>query len=129
VIYENEEFHLLQSALNIEDGQDGLRYNKVVIGRRGRGRHAHPAAADFRFSCNSFLTLFANSHLYILDTPLFRVRNKKRTIYCYSEQEKEAAIAQLGASHESLDSRGSVKISAGEFKDFIGENIRLEPVI
>lgn len=128
VIYENEEFHLLQSALNVEDGLDGLRYNKVVIATDADVDGMHIRLLLISFFLQFFPDLIRNSHLYILDTPLFRVRNKKRTMYCYSEQEKEAAIKVLGASHEITRFKGLGEISAGEFKDFIGENIRLEPV-
>ena len=128
VIYENEEFHLLQSALNVEDGLDGLRYNKVVIATDADVDGMHIRLLLISFFLQFFPDLIRNNHLYILDTPLFRVRNKKRTMYCYSEQEKQAAIKVLGASHEITRFKGLGEISAGEFKDFIGENIRLEPV-
>ena len=128
VIYENEEFHLLQSALNIEEGMDGLRYNKVVIATDADVDGMHIRLLLISFFLQFFPDLIRNGHLYILETPLFRVRNKKRTIYCYNEQEKQAAIAALGASHEITRFKGLGEISAGEFKDFIGENIRLEPV-
>ena len=128
VIYENEEFHLLQSALNIEDGFDGLRYNKIVIATDADVDGMHIRLLLISFFLQFFPDLIRNGHLFILDTPLFRVRNKKKTIYCYSEQEKQAAVAELGASHEITRFKGLGEISAGEFKDFIGENIRLEPV-
>ena len=128
VIYENEEFHLLQSALNVEEGLDGLRYNKVVIATDADVDGMHIRLLLISFFLQFFPDLIRNGHLYILDTPLFRVRNKKKTMYCYSEQEKQAAIKQLGASHEITRFKGLGEISAGEFKDFIGENIRLEPV-
>jgi len=128
VIYENEEFHLLQSALNIEDGLDGLRYAKVVIATDADVDGMHIRLLLISFFLQFFPELIGRGHLHILDTPLFRVRNKKRTIYCYSDQEKQAAIAELGASHEITRFKGLGEISAGEFKDFIGENIRLEPV-
>jgi topoisomerase-4 subunit B len=128
VIYENEEFHLLQSALNIEDGLDGLRYNKIVIATDADVDGMHIRLLLLSFFLQFFPDVIRNNHLFILDTPLFRVRNKKKTMYCYSEQEKEAAIAELGASHEITRFKGLGEISAGEFKDFIGENIRLEPV-
>ena len=128
VIYENEEFHLLQSALNVEDGLDGLRYNKVVIATDADVDGMHIRLLLISFFLQFFPDLIRNGHLYILDTPLFRVRNKKKTMYCYSEAEKQAAIKQLGASHEITRFKGLGEISAGEFKDFIGENIRLEPV-
>ena len=128
VIYENEEFHLLQSALNIEDGMDGLRYNRVVIATDADVDGMHIRLLLISFFLQFFPDLIRNGHLFILETPLFRVRNKKETIYCYSEPEKQAAMAKLGASHEITRFKGLGEISAGEFKDFIGENIRLEPV-
>ena len=128
VIYENEEFHLLQSALNVEEAMDGLRYNKIVIATDADVDGMHIRLLLISFFLQFFPDLIRNGHLFILETPLFRVRNKKRTIYCYSEQEKQAAIAELGATHEITRFKGLGEISAGEFKDFIGENIRLEPV-
>jgi topoisomerase IV subunit B len=128
VIYENEEFHLLQSALNIEDGMDGLRYNKVVIATDADVDGMHIRLLLISFFLQFFPDLIRNGHLFILDTPLFRVRNKRETIYCYSEEEKRAAVQKLGASHEITRFKGLGEISAGEFKGFIGENIRLEPV-
>jgi topoisomerase-4 subunit B len=128
VIYENEEFHLLQSALNVEESLDGLRYNKVVIATDADVDGMHIRLLLISFFLQYFPDLIRNGHLYILETPLFRVRNKKRTMYCYSEAEKQAAIAELGASHEITRFKGLGEISASEFKDFIGENIRLEPV-
>ncbi len=128
VIYENEEFHLLQSALNIEDGFDGLRYNKIVIATDADVDGMHIRLLLISFFLQFFPDLIRNGHLFILDTPLFRVRNKKETIYCYSDEEKQRAIKKLGASHEITRFKGLGEISAGEFKDFIGENIRLEPV-
>lgn len=128
VIYENEEFHLLQSALNIEEGLDGLRYNRVVIATDADVDGMHIRLLLISFFLQFFPDLIRNGHLFILETPLFRVRNKKRTIYCYNEGEKQAAIAELGASHEITRFKGLGEISAGEFKDFIGEAIRLEPV-
>lgn len=128
VIYENEEFHLLQSALNIEDGLDGLRYNKIVIATDADVDGMHIRLLLLSFFLQFFPDVIRNNHLFILDTPLFRVRNKKKTMYCYSEEEKQAAIKELGASHEITRFKGLGEISANEFKDFIGENIRLEPV-
>ncbi len=128
VIYENEEFHLLQSALNIEDGLDGLRYNRIVIATDADVDGMHIRLLLLSFFLQFFPDVIRNNHLFILDTPLFRVRNKRITKYCYSEQEKQAAVAELGASHEITRFKGLGEISAGEFKDFIGENIRLEPV-
>lgn len=128
VIYENEEFHLLQSALNVEEGMDGLRYNQIVIATDADVDGMHIRLLLISFFLQFFPDLIRNGHVFILETPLFRVRNKKRTIYCYSQAEKQAAIAELGASHEITRFKGLGEISAGEFKDFIGENIRLEPV-
>jgi topoisomerase-4 subunit B len=128
VIYENEEFHLLQSALNIEDGLDGLRYNRIVVATDADVDGMHIRLLLLSFFLQFFPDVIRNGHLFILETPLFRVRNKKQTIYCYSEQEKQAAVAELGATHEITRFKGLGEISAGEFKDFIGENIRLEPV-
>jgi topoisomerase IV subunit B len=128
VIYENEEFHLLQSALNIEDGLDGLRYNKIVIATDADVDGMHIRLLLLSFFLQFFPDVIRNGHLFILETPLFRVRNKRKTIYCYSEQEKQAAVEELGAGHEITRFKGLGEISASEFKDFIGENIRLEPV-
>jgi len=128
VIYENEEFHLLQSALNIEEGLDGLRYNRIVIATDADVDGMHIRLLLISFFLQFFPDVIRNGHLFILETPLFRVRNKKRTIYCYDEREKQSAIAELGASHEITRFKGLGEISSGEFKDFIGEAIRLEPV-
>ncbi|MBI5767700.1 MAG: type IIA DNA topoisomerase subunit B [Verrucomicrobia bacterium] len=128
VIYENEEFHLLQSALNIEEGLDGLRYNQIVIATDADVDGMHIRLLLLSFFLQFFPDIIRNGHLHILETPLFRVRNKKETIYCYDEREKQAAMEKLGASHEITRFKGLGEISAGEFKDFIGENIRLEPV-
>ncbi len=128
VIYENEEFHLLQSALNIEDGLDGLRYNKIIIATDADVDGMHIRLLLLSFFLQFFPDVIRNNHLFILETPLFRVRNKKKTMYCYSEQEKQQAMAELGTTHEITRFKGLGEISAGEFKDFIGENIRLDPV-
>ena len=128
VIYENEEFHLLQSALNIEEGMDGLRYNKIVIATDADVDGMHIRLLLISFFLQFFPDLIRNGHLYILETPLFRVRNKKETIYCYSEAEKQAAMLKLRNGQEITRFKGLGEISAGEFKDFIGEKIRLEPV-
>ncbi len=128
VIYENEEFHLLQSALNVEEGLDGLRYNRVVIATDADVDGMHIRLLLISFFLQFFPDLIRNGHLFLLETPLFRVRNKKRTVYCYNEAEKQAAMAELGAGHEITRFKGLGEISAGEFKDFIGEAIRLEPV-
>lgn len=128
VIYENEEFHLLQSALNIEEGIEGLRYNNVVIATDADVDGMHIRLLLISFFLQFFPELISNGHLYILETPLFRVRNKKETRYCYSEAEKQAALMKLGQSAEVTRFKGLGEISADEFKDFIGEKIRLEKV-
>jgi len=128
VIYENEEFHLLQSALNIEDGLDGLRYAKVIIATDADVDGMHIRLLLISFFLQFFPELIAHGHLYILETPLFRVRNKKETHYCYSEAEKAAAVGKVGAAAEITRFKGLGEISAGEFKAFIGEDIKLEPL-
>lgn len=128
VIYENEEFHLLQSALNIEDGLDGLRYNKVIIATDADVDGMHIRLLLISFFVKFFPDLITRGHLSILETPLFRVRNKKSTHYCYSDEERRAAMEKLGKSAEVTRFKGLGEISAGEFKDFIGDNIKLEPV-
>jgi topoisomerase-4 subunit B len=128
VIYENEEFHLLQSALNIEDGLDGLRYGKVVIATDADVDGMHIRLLLISFFLQFFPELIAHGHLFILETPLFRVRNKKETHYCYTEAEKQAAVDKVGAAAEITRFKGLGEISAGEFKAFIGDEIRLEPL-
>jgi topoisomerase-4 subunit B len=128
VIYENEEFHLLQSALNIEDGLDGLRYGKVVIATDADVDGMHIRLLLISFFLQFFPELIAHGHLFILETPLFRVRNKKETHYCYTDAEKQAAIEKVGAAAEITRFKGLGEISAGEFKGFIGDDIRLEPL-
>lgn len=128
VIYENEEFHLLQSALNIEDGLDGLRYNNVVIATDADVDGMHIRLLLISFVVKFFPELITNGHLTVLETPLFRVRNKKKTIYCYSEAEKQAALRELGKTAEITRFKGLGEVSPGEFKDFIGMGMRLEPV-
>ena len=128
VIYENEEFHLLQSALNIEDGLDGLRYGKVVIATDADVDGMHIRLLLISFFLQYFPEVIAGGHLFILETPLFRVRNKKVTHYCYTESEKQAAVESVGAAAEITRFKGLGEISAGEFKAFIGEDIRLEPL-
>ena len=128
VIYENEEFHLLQSALNIEEGLDGLRYGKVVIATDADVDGMHIRLLLISFFLQFFPELIAHGHLFILETPLFRVRNKKETHYCYTEAEKQAAVGKLGAVAEITRFKGLGEISAGEFKGFIGDDIRLEPL-
>jgi len=128
VIYENEEFHLLQSALNIEEGMEGLRYGKVVIATDADVDGMHIRLLLISFFLQFFPELIAHGKLFILETPLFRVRNKKETIYCYSEAEKEAAMVKIGSVAEITRFKGLGEISAGEFKGFIGDDIRLEPL-
>ncbi len=128
VIYENEEFHLLQSALNVEDGIEGLRYNKIIIATDADVDGMHIRLLLLSFFLQFFPELITNHHVFILETPLFRVRNKKETIYCYNEAEKQSALHKLGQSAETTRFKGLGEISAGEFKDFIGEDIRLEKV-
>lgn len=128
VIYENEEFHLLQSALNIEDGLDGLRYNNVVIATDADVDGMHIRLLLISFVVKFFPELITNGHLTVLETPLFRVRTKKKTIYCYNETEKQTALKELGKSAEITRFKGLGEVSPGEFKDFIGMGIRLEPV-
>lgn len=129
VVYENEEFNLLQHALNIEDGLDSLRYNNIVIATDADVDGMHIRLLMMTFFLQFFPDLVKGGHLSILQTPLFRVRNKKETIYCYSEDEKLKAIAKLGAKPEITRFKGLGEISPDEFGLFIGKDIRLEPVI
>lgn len=129
VVYENEEFNLLQHALNIEDGLDGLRYNNVVISTDADVDGMHIRLLLLTFFLQFFPDLVRNGHLYILETPLFRVRNKKKTFYCYSEAEKQRAMAQLGANPEITRFKGLGEISPEEFEQFIGGDMRLQPVL
>ena len=129
VVYENEEFNLLQHALNIEDGLDGLRYGKVIIATDADVDGMHIRMLLLTFFLQFFPELVRYGHLFILETPLFRVRNKKQTIYCYSEEEKQHAVNTLGGKPEITRFKGLGEISPEEFGNFIGENIRLEPVI
>jgi topoisomerase-4 subunit B len=128
VIYENEEFHLLQSALNIEEGMDSLRYNKVIIATDADVDGMHIRLLLISFFLKFFPELIIQGHLFVLETPLFRVRNKKETRYCYSEAEKQAALHKLGQNAEITRFKGLGEVSPGEFKDFIGENMRAEKV-
>lgn len=128
VIYENEEFHLLQSALNIEEGLDGLRYARIVIATDADVDGMHIRLLLISFFLQFFPELIAGGHLFILDTPLFRVRNQKETVYCYAEAEKQAAVTRFGHSAEITRFKGLGEVSPDEFKDFIGAGIRLEPV-
>jgi len=129
VVYENEEFNLLQHALNIEDGLDGLRYNKVIVSTDADVDGMHIRLLLLTFFLQFFPDLVKAGHVFILETPLFRVRNKKETIYCYSEEEKQAAIGTLGGKPEITRFKGLGEISPDEFGKFIGDNIRLQPVI
>ena len=129
VVYENEEFNLLQHALNIEDGLDGLRYNKVIVATDADVDGMHIRLLLMTFFLQFFPDLVKAGHVYILETPLFRVRNKKETIYCYSEEEKQAAVNKLGSKPEITRFKGLGEISPDEFGTFIGENIRLQPVL
>jgi topoisomerase-4 subunit B len=129
VVYENEEFNLLQHALNIEDGIEGLRYRKIIIATDADVDGMHIRMLLLTFFLQFFPDLVKHGHVYILDTPLFRVRNKKETIYCYSEEEKRQAISKLGNKPEITRFKGLGEISPDEFKGFIGDDIRLEPVI
>ena len=128
VVYENEEFNLLQHALNIEDGLDGLRYNKVIVATDADVDGMHIRLLLMTFFLQFFPDLVKAGHVYILETPLFRVRNKKETIYCYSEEEKQNAVGKLGNKPEITRFKGLGEISPEEFGNFIGEDIRLQPV-
>jgi topoisomerase IV subunit B len=128
IVYENEEFNLLQAALNIEDGIEELRYNNVVIATDADVDGMHIRLLLITFFLQFFPDLIRNGHLYILQTPLFRVRNKTRTIYCYSETEKEKAKKKLSGKPEITRFKGLGEISPDEFKNFIGKDMRLEPV-
>ncbi len=128
IVYENEEFNLLQAALNIEEGLDGLRYNKVIIATDADTDGMHIRLLILTFFLQFFPDLVKKNHVYILQTPLFRVRNKKETIYCYSEEERIRAIAKLGANPEITRFKGLGEISPDEFKHFIGKDIRLDRV-
>jgi topoisomerase-4 subunit B len=129
VVYENEEFNLLQAALNIETGIDDLRYNKIVIATDADVDGMHIRLLLITFFLQFFPELIKEGHVYILETPLFRVRNKKKTFYCYNEQERKDAIAEIGANAEITRFKGLGEISPNEFKHFIGEKMRLDPVI
>ena len=129
VVYENEEFNLLQHALNIEEGLDNLRYNQVVVATDADVDGMHIRLLILTFFLQFFPDLVKNGHVYILETPLFRVRNKKKTLYCFSEDEKKSAINTVGGNPEITRFKGLGEISPEEFGLFIGESIRLEPVI
>jgi topoisomerase-4 subunit B len=129
VVYENEEFNLLQHALNIEDGIDSLRYRKIVIATDADVDGMHIRLLIMTYFLQFFPDLVKNGHLFILDTPLFRVRNKKETIYCYSDEERQRAIHKLGNKPEITRFKGLGEISPEEFETFIGEDIRLDPIL
>jgi len=129
VVYENEEFNLLQHALNIEEGLEELRYNRIIIATDADVDGAHIRLLLLTFLLQFFPELIARGHVYVLQTPLFRVRTKKETTYCYSEVEKEAALKKLGRNSEITRFKGLGEISPGEFEGFIGKDMRLEPVI
>ena len=129
VVYENEEFNLLQHALNIEDGIESLRYRKIVIATDADVDGMHIRLLIMTYFLQFFPDLVKNGHLYILDTPLFRVRNKKETIYCYSDEERQRAIHKLGNKPEITRFKGLGEISPEEFGTFIGEDIRLDPIL
>ena len=129
IVYENEEFNLLQAALNIEDSLEDLRYNNIVIATDADVDGMHIRLLLITFFLQFFPELIKENHLYILQTPLFRVRNKKETIYCYSEEEKRNAIQKLTGKPEITRFKGLGEISPDEFRHFIGDDIRLEPVM
>ncbi|MFN3556393.1 MAG: DNA topoisomerase IV subunit B [Bacteroidales bacterium] len=129
IVYENEEFNLLQAALNIEESLEDLRYNNIVIATDADVDGMHIRLLLITFFLQFFPDLVRNGHLYILQTPLFRVRNKQKTIYCYSEQEKRDAIEELKGKPEITRFKGLGEISPDEFGGFIGKNIRLDPVL
>ena len=128
VVYENEEFNLLQAALNIEEDMDNLRYNKVVIATDADVDGMHIRLLMMTFFLQFFPEVIRQGHLFVLQTPLFRVRNKKETLYCYSEEERLKAVARCGANAEITRFKGLGEFSHDEFKEFIGENMRLDKV-
>jgi topoisomerase-4 subunit B len=128
IVYENEELNLLQHALNLEDGIEGLRYNKVIISTDADVDGMHIRLLLLTFFLQFFPEIVSSGHLFVLDTPLFRVRDKKQTIYCYTEFEKEKAIAKLGGNPETTRFKGLGEISPDEFETFIGSKMRLEEV-
>lgn len=129
IVYENEEFNLLQAALNIEDGMENLRYNQVVVATDADVDGMHIRLLLITFFLQFFPELVKRGHLYVLQTPLFRVRNKKDTYYCYSDEEKREAMEKCGKNPEITRFKGLGEISPDEFSHFIGENIRLDPVV
>jgi len=129
IVYENEEFNLIQAALDIEEDMDNLRYNNIVIATDADVDGMHIRMLLLTFFLQFFPDLVKRNHVYVLQTPLFRVRNKKKTIYCYSEDERRSAIDELGKNPEITRFKGLGEISPDEFKHFIGADIRLEPVL
>jgi len=129
VVYENEEFNLLQAALDIENGLDNLRYNNIVIATDADVDGMHIRLLIMTFFLQFYPELVKNNHVFILQTPLFRVRNKNETIYCYSQEEKRQAIEKLGGRPEITRFKGLGEISPEEFRNFIGKDMRLEPVL
>src|SRR4030095_4894454 len=129
VVYENEEFNLLQHALNIEEAYEGLRYNNIVIATDADVDGMHIRLLLMTFFLQFFPDLVKNNHVYILETPLFRVRNKQETIYCYDEGEKQAAMKKLGTKPEITRFKGLGEISPDEFARFIGPEMKLQPLM
>ena len=129
IVYENEEFNLLQHALNIEDGLEGLRYNKIIIATDADVDGMHIRLLLLTYFLQFFPDLVKMGHVYILETPLFRVRNKKKTFYCYDDEERNKAVEEIGKNPEITRFKGLGEISPSEFKNFIGDDIRLEPII
>jgi topoisomerase IV subunit B len=129
IVYENEEFNLLQHALNIEEGYEGLRYNNIIVATDADVDGLHIRLLLMTFFLQFFPDLVKNGHVYILETPLFRVRDKKETIYCYDESEKQAAVKKIGSKPEITRFKGLGEISPEEFARFIGVNMRLQPLI
>jgi topoisomerase-4 subunit B len=129
IVYENEEFNLLQHALNIEEGMDGLRYKNIVIATDADVDGMHIRLLLMTFFLQFFPELVKQNHVFILETPLFRVRNKQETIYCYDEAEKQAAVTKLGNKPEITRFKGLGEISPEEFGKFIGADMRLQPVL
>jgi topoisomerase-4 subunit B len=129
VVYENEEFNLLQQALNIEEGLEGLRYNRIVLATDADVDGMHIRLLLLTFFLQFFIELVKNGHVYILETPLFRVRDKKETIYCYSIQEKDVMVKRLTGKPEITRFKGLGEISPEEFGLFIGKKMKLTPVL
>ncbi|MDO8897069.1 MAG: toprim domain-containing protein, partial [Bacteroidales bacterium] len=129
IVYENEEFNLLQAAMNIDESLENLRYNNVVIATDADVDGMHIRLLLLTFFLQFYPDLVRSGHVYILQTPLFRVRNKKETIYCYSDEERQAALRKLGTNPEITRFKGLGEISPDEFRFFIGSSMRLDPVI